>query len=192
MVRKRTLETVRYRSLFETALGFGALIAGDKGIVEVFLPFSGESEDPLAKRILLLYPFAVTENRVTMEAAISLQRYFAGEDVSFNFPIDRSCFTPFQGEVYEMVSRIPYGSVKSYGDIAALIGRPKAARGVGSAMARNPLPIIIPCHRVVGSSGDLTGYSAAGGVYSKKWLLHMEGALILGKNGSNERIDVKL
>lgn len=177
MIRKRTLETVGYRSLFETALGFGAVVAGDRGIVEVILPFSGESEELLTQRILLLYPFAVSENRVTMEAAISLQRYFAGEKVSFNFPIDRSCFTPFQDEVYEAVSRIPYGSVKSYGEIAALIGRPTAARGVGSAMARNPLPVIIPCHRVVGSSGDLTGYSAEGGVKSKKWLLHMEGAL---------------
>jgi len=175
MKGKRTVESVSYRSLFETSLGFGGVIAGEKGVVGVFLPFSGESEVELTKRIILLYPFAVNESRVTREAAISLQNYFAGERVSFDIPFDRSCFTQFQDEVYGAVSRIPYGSVKSYGEIAALIGRPKAARGVGAAVARNPLPIIIPCHRVVGSSGNLTGYSAAGGINSKKWLLLMEG-----------------
>jgi methylated-DNA-[protein]-cysteine S-methyltransferase len=172
---KRAKESVKYRSLFETDLGFGAVVAGQKGLVEVFLPFSGESADVLTKRIILLYPLAVNESRMTREAAISLQKYFAGGRVSFNFPIDRRCFTQFQDEVYGAVSSIPYGSVISYGKIAALIGRPKAARGVGAAMARNPLPVIIPCHRVVGSSGNLTGYSAAGGVSSKKWLLNMEG-----------------
>jgi len=172
---KRAMESFRYRSLFETGLGYGGVIAGEKGVVGVFLPFSGESADVLTKRIILLYPLAVNESRVTREAAISLQKYFAGGRVSFNIPIDRRCFTQFQDEVYGAVSSIPYGSVISYGKIAALIGRPKAARGVGAAMARNPLPVIIPCHRVVGSSGNLTGYSAAGGVSSKKWLLHMEG-----------------
>jgi methylated-DNA-[protein]-cysteine S-methyltransferase len=171
------VETISCRSLFETDLGFGGVIAGDKGIVEVFLPFTGENKYLLTGRLKLLHPFAVTENRVTKEAAMLLQRYFAGELVSFDVPIDLSRFTQFQNEVYGAVSKIPYGSVKSYGEIAALIGRPRAARGVGSAMARNPLPIIIPCHRVVGSSGDLTGYSAAGGINSKKWLLHMEGVL---------------
>ena len=175
MKGKSSVESVRYRSLFETGLGYGGVIAGEKGVVGVFLPFSGESADVLAKRISLLYPFAVNESRVTRDAAISLHNYFAGERVSFDIPIDRSCFTQFQDEVYRAVSCIPYGSVKSYGEIASLIGRPKAARGVGAAMARNPLPVIIPCHRVVGSSGNLTGYSAAGGVSSKKWLLHMEG-----------------
>jgi methylated-DNA-[protein]-cysteine S-methyltransferase len=162
-------------SLYETGLGFGAVIAGEHGIVEVILPFSGECGDLLIKRIGLLYPFAVNGNRVTGDAASSLQKYFAGERVGFDSPIDRSAFTPFQDEVYGEVSRIPYGCVKSYGEIAALMGRPKSARGVGAAMARNLLPIIIPCHRVVGSSGNLTGYSAPGGVSSKKWLLLMEG-----------------
>jgi methylated-DNA-[protein]-cysteine S-methyltransferase len=175
---KRSVESVRFMSLFETRLGSGAVIAGEEGVVEVFLPFSGESADALTKRIRLLYPVAVNESRVTREAAGLLQSYFAGERVSFDLPIDRGSFTPFQEEVYGALSRIPYGSVKSYGEIAAQIGRPKAARGVGSAMARNPLPVIIPCHRVVGSSGKLTGYSAEGGVSSKKWLLLMEGVSI--------------
>jgi methylated-DNA-[protein]-cysteine S-methyltransferase len=178
MKDKMSVDSVRFMSLFETNLGFGAVIAGDKGVVEVFLPFSGESADALTKGIRLLYPFAVNESRLSREAASSLQKYFTGERVTFDLTIDRGCFTPFQDEVYRAVSRIPYGSVKSYCEIAAEIGRPNSARGVGSAMARNPLPIIIPCHRVVGSSGKLTGYSAAGGVSSKKWLLLMEGVSI--------------
>jgi methylated-DNA-[protein]-cysteine S-methyltransferase len=175
---KKSVESVRYMSQFETKLGTGAVVAGEKGVVEVFLPFSGESSVALTKRIRLLYPEAVNESCVTSVAASALRRYFAGERVSFDIPIDRGTFTPFQDEVYGAVSCIPYGSVKSYGEIAAAIGRPNSARGVGSAMARNPLPIIIPCHRVVGSSGNLTGYSAAGGVSSKRWLLLMEGVSI--------------
>ncbi|MGD0843538.1 MAG: methylated-DNA--[protein]-cysteine S-methyltransferase [Geobacteraceae bacterium] len=169
-----------YRSLFGVNIGFGGVVAGEEGLIEVFLPFAGESEDEIAKRIALLYPFAVAENRVTREAALLLEKYFNGERVSFDLPIDRSGFTLFQSAVYAAVERIPRGKVKSYGEIAAQIGRHRAARGVGSAMARNPLPVIIPCHRVVGASGAMTGYSAPGGVMSKQWLLRMEGVSIPG------------
>jgi O-6-methylguanine DNA methyltransferase len=82
---------------------------------------------------------------------------------------------------------IPYGEQRSYSQVAAEIGRPKAARGIGGAMAANSLPIIIPCHRVVGKSGSMTGYSAAGGIGSKIWLLNMEQLAVkkkLSKNGS--------
>src|SRR5512137_3025485 len=104
---KRSVESVSFMSLFETRLGSGAVIASEKGVVEVFLPFSGESADALTKRIILIYPFAVNESRVSREAASSLQKYFAGERVTFDLPIDRGCFTPFQDEVYEAVSRVP-------------------------------------------------------------------------------------
>jgi methylated-DNA-[protein]-cysteine S-methyltransferase len=176
MKGKRNKSSGLYRSLFETALGFGGVVAGDEGLIEVFLPFPGESEDEIASQIALLYPFAAVDNRVARETAGLLGRYFAGERVFFALPIARSGFTPFQSVVYDAVVSIPYGSVKSYGEIATQIGRAGAARGVGTAMARNPLPIIIPCHRVVGVSGSLTGYSAPGGVMSKQWLLRMEGA----------------
>jgi len=175
MKRKRIKTSGLYRALFKTPLGFGGVVAGEEGLIEVFLPFSGESQDQIASRIALLYPLAASENRLTRETADLLVRYFAGERVSFAQPIARSDFTQFQSAVYEAVASIPYGCVKSYGEIAMQIGRAGAARGVGTAMARNPLPIIIPCHRVVGSSGNLTGYSAPGGVMSKQWLLRMEG-----------------
>ncbi|MGA2151168.1 MAG: methylated-DNA--[protein]-cysteine S-methyltransferase [Geobacteraceae bacterium] len=178
---KRNAAPARYCSLFGTDLGFGGVVAGEEGLIEVCLPFAGENEAGMAARIALLYPSVAGENQVTREAALLLKRYFAGERISFDLPVDRSGFTPFQSAVYEEVARIPYGMVRSYGEVAAQIGRNRAARGVGSAMARNPLPVIIPCHRVVGASGELTGYSAPGGVMSKQWLLRMEGVSMPGE-----------
>jgi methylated-DNA-[protein]-cysteine S-methyltransferase len=188
MKKKRDSLPGRFRSLFKTDLGFGGVVASEVGILEVFLPFSGESADLLLQRIIQPYPDAAGENRLSRNASILLRRYFAGERVSFDLPLDLSGSTEFQASVYRAVSRIPYGCVMSYGDVAKEIGRPRAARGVGSAMAANPLPVIIPCHRVVGASGDLTGYSGPGGVVSKKWLLEMEGAAI-GGNADSSRPD---
>jgi len=185
MKGKRNRAAGRYMSLFVAILGFGGVVAGEEGLIEVFLPFAGESEDEITERIALLYPFAVAENGVTRKAALLLRRYFAGERVSFDLAVDRSGFTPFQSAVYDVVARIPYGMVRSYGEVAAQIGRRRAARGVGSAMAHNPLPVIIPCHRVVGASGELTGYSAPGGVKSKRWLLRMEGVSVPGESAKN-------
>ncbi len=175
MKGKRSTGQGRYRSFYATGFGCGAVVAGAEGLMEVFLPFAGESETEMAGRVASLYPFADAENRLTRKAASLLGRYFAGERVSFDLPIDRSAFTSFQAAVYGAAMEIPYGEVRSYGEIAVQIGRPRAARGVGGAMGRNPLPIIIPCHRVVGAAGALTGYSAPGGVMSKKRLLIMEG-----------------
>lgn len=176
-----------YRSLFETGLGAGGVVAGDEGLLEVFLPFGGETREGVAARIEARYPAAAGESPVTREAADLLVRYFAGEPVSFELPVAGEGFTPFQWTVYEAVRAIPYGEVRNYSGIAAEIGRPRSARGIGRAMARNPLPIIIPCHRVVGKSGDMTGYSAPGGVVSKQWLLTME-ETAAGKNPHNNRV----
>lgn len=174
----RKQESGEYRSVFVTEFGSGAVVASAEGLVEVFLPFAGNSPAEMAERVGELYPSAVRENPLTMKAAGLLQRYFAGEKVTFDLKIDRCGFTPFQQAVYAEVSKIPYGMVKTYGEVAGAIGRQGAARGVGTAMARNPLPIIIPCHRVVGGSGDMIGYSGTGGVVSKRLLLTMEGVVL--------------
>ena len=100
-----------------------------------------------------------------------LQEYFCGKRTCFDFPI-RPKGTPFQLEVWKALSRIPYAQTRTYGQIAAEIGKPKAARAVGQAANRNPLWIVIPCHRVVGSCGKLTGY--AGGLDLKQYLLKLE------------------
>lgn len=169
---RRTEEV--YRSFFVTVFGIGGVTASCDGLLEIFLPFGGETAEVLDARISARYPRLMGDNPLTSRAADLLVRYFAGEQVMFDLPVDQSGFTPFQRRVYRAVTGIPYGAVMSYGSVAAQIGQPRAARGIGGAMARNPLPIVIPCHRVVGSSGKLTGYSASGGIASKRWLLEME------------------
>ena len=100
-----------------------------------------------------------------------LAAYFAGELRRFSVPV-APAGTPFQLRVLEQLQRIPYGETRSYGEIAQAIGRPAAPRAVGAANGRNPIPIVIPCHRVIGSRGELTGF--AGGLETKRFLLELE------------------
>ncbi len=100
-----------------------------------------------------------------------LRRYFAGEHLDFACPLDLYG-TPFQLEVWRALCRIPYGETRSYAQIAQAIGRPLAVRAVGAANGANPVGIIVPCHRVIGSNGSLTGYG--GGLPMKEWLLALE------------------
>jgi methylated-DNA-[protein]-cysteine S-methyltransferase len=114
------------------------------------------------------------EDPVLQSCAMQLREYFAGERSRFDLPLN-GAGTDFQQSVWSALSRIPFGEVRSYGDIAREIGRPRAVRAVGAANGSNPLPIIVPCHRVIGSNGSLTGF--AGGLDIKKKLLALEGAL---------------
>ena len=110
------------------------------------------------------------------EAARQLEAYFAGRLRQFDLPL-RPSGTPFQQAVWRALCEIPYGEVRSYGAIAARIGSPKASRAVGMANHNNPIAIVIPCHRVIGASGSLTGYG--GGLPIKERLLRLEGYLLL-------------
>jgi methylated-DNA-[protein]-cysteine S-methyltransferase len=105
--------------------------------------------------------------------ADQLTGYFAGQRRHFELPL-AARGTPFQQSVWDALSDIPYGAVRSYRDIARTIGNPAAVRAVGAANGRNPLPIVVPCHRVIGSNGTLTGF--AGGLEVKRFLLDLEGA----------------
>lgn len=107
-------------------------------------------------------------------AMSELRRYFAGERVRFTCPLNLHG-TSFQVAVWQALCHIPYGETASYGDIARTIGRPTACRAVGAANGANPVAIIVPCHRVIGSNGTLTGYG--GGLPTKSWLLTLEGVL---------------
>lgn len=115
------------------------------------------------------------------ETRRQLDAYFSGELVAFELPLAPEG-TPFQLRVWEELQRIPYGSTISYGELARNIGNPNASRAVGAANGRNPISIIIPCHRVIGSNANLTGY--AGGIERKKMLLEMETATLARRNGS--------
>ena len=110
-------------------------------------------------------------NRVLRSAALQLSSYFIGRTKDFDIPL-RPVGTDFQERVWKALRSIKYGKTVSYADIAKKIGNPKAVRAVGSAIGKNPLSIIVPCHRVVGSNGKLTGF--AGGLKTKEFLLNLE------------------
>jgi methylated-DNA-[protein]-cysteine S-methyltransferase len=106
-----------------------------------------------------------------------LLEYFARDRTKFDLPIDLSVLTPFQRNVLAIACRITPGKVWTYHRVAEEMGRPKSSRPVGQALARNPVPIVIPCHRVIASDGTLGGYSGGSGLKAKRWLLRLEGAL---------------
>ena len=111
------------------------------------------------------------ETTLLAEAKKQLEQYFSGTLRSFTLPL-RPEGTPFQQKVWAALLQIPWGETRTYGQVAAMIGQPKACRAVGMANNRNPLPIFIPCHRVIGANGQLTGY--AGGLSAKEHLLSLE------------------
>jgi methylated-DNA-[protein]-cysteine S-methyltransferase len=114
------------------------------------------------------------------EVKRELDEYFAGDRRSFDLRVDLERLTPFNRTVLEELAHVPYGSLTTYGGLAGQAGRPRAARAVGMIMNRNPIPIVLPCHRVVGSTGGLVGY--AGGLERKEVLLRLEGALPVGRS----------
>lgn len=113
-------------------------------------------------------------NPILEQAARELSEYFAGERKKFDVPLSPAG-TDFQKKVWAALETIPYGETVTYGDIAAKIGKPGAAIAVGQANSRNPIPILIPCHRVIGANGKLVGYT--GGMHIKETLLTIEGSL---------------
>lgn len=152
-----------YYCYLDTPIG-EIMLAGDEDALSlVGFPDGRMRHDPEPDWIYKEKPFA---------AAISqLNEYFAGERQQFDLPL-RLDGTEFQLLVLQELRRIPYGETASYGDIAERIGRPKAVRAVGAANGRNPIPIIVPCHRVIGAGGDLTGFG--GGLETKRALLKLE------------------
>ena len=156
-------------------IGVLTLVASDRGLTAVLW----EDEDPVTKQF-----DDVTENPhhpVLREALQQLREYFDGKRRKFSVRLDFSG-TDFQNEVWNALRTIPFGETRSYGEIADQIGRRRAVRAVGAATGRNPIPIIVPCHRVIGANGTLTGF--AGGLEAKARLLALEGGSI--KRGSLE------
>ncbi|GKS91501.1 methylated-DNA--[protein]-cysteine S-methyltransferase [Acidovorax sp. SUPP2539] len=118
-------------------------------------------------------------------ATAQFHEYLDGRRTRFDLPLDLSGGTPFQQAVWQALLGIPCGATTSYGALSRLLERPLAVRAVGAAVGRNPVSVIVPCHRVVGSAGSLTGY--AGGLPRKAWLLQREGAVPPGSGGHNDR-----
>jgi len=139
----------------------------------------GVSEETFVSR---LDPLARSRRDPAALAHITgqLRTYFGDAHFQFDLPLDLERLTPFQRHVLTTIRRIPVGSVWTYGQVAHAIGKPKASRAVGQALGRNPVPIVIPCHRVIAGDGSLGGYSGGGGLTSKRLLLQMEGVLLNG------------
>ncbi|UCB43520.1 MAG: methylated-DNA--[protein]-cysteine S-methyltransferase [Dehalococcoidales bacterium] len=143
-------------TVFQTDAGWMAVMASERGLVRATLP-RASSEDALKALGEYTHKATRTDDRF-VDLAARLQSYFRGGKPSFPDKLDLSKSTPFQQAVWEGARRIPYGETRSYGELAEEVGRPGAARAVGQAMSRNPVAIVIPCHRVIASGGKLGGF----------------------------------
>ena len=146
-----------------TPIGDLQLVSDGQSLVKIAFPGQHQQDEGASKADAAL-----------AAAARQLGEFFNGQRRHFDLPLAPSG-TQFQREVWSQLAKIPYGEVRSYRDIAAAIGRPTAVRAVGAANGRNPLPIVVPCHRVIGADGSLTGF--AGGLERKRQLLVLEGYL---------------
>lgn len=155
---------------FRSPIGLITVTISDFGISQVRI---GGKNTPIET--------GLKENEILKQSRQQFSEYFNGQRRTFDLPLDWSMFSPFQADVLAIVHKIPFGEVRTYGDIARELGKPAASRAVGMALARNPLPILIPCHRVVAASGHLTGFSAADGIPSKTWLLQLEGHRVVAQ-----------
>jgi len=163
-----------YMKSVSSPIGDCTVLATEQGICWVSTP-GADSTNGLAWVKRQLHLEQVNDSNdipMPLQLAIDeLSRYFAGERVTFSCPLDMHG-TPFQIAVWKALLDIPFGETRTYGEIAFTIGRPTASRAVGAANGANPIAIIVPCHRVIGSNGTLTGYG--GGLAAKEWLLTLE------------------
>lgn len=170
--QKASTETL-YWSSVASPRGQCVVMATERGVCWTGTP--GTPADAGFSWLSRKYPFkdAVEDAAVAplQQALDELLRYFAGEYIQFACPLDLYG-TPFQIAAWQAMFHIPYGETRSYGELAQQIGYPNAARALGAASAANPVAIIVPCHRVVGSNGQLVGYG--GGLPTKQWLLALE------------------
>jgi O-6-methylguanine DNA methyltransferase len=160
----------------ETPIGKLWLAASDLGLVAVECGLTQAAfEAYLVKRFKR--PVEVAPEHIRA-AALQLSEYLCGRQQDFTLMIDWDVLRPFQRAVLKATYEIPYGETRTYKEIAEQIGRPRAARAVGRAEATNPMPLVLPCHRVIGMDGKLHGYGLGEGLKTKEWLLKMEGALM--------------
>ena len=162
-----------YRRTVSSPIGEILLVAEDSGLRELHLPGTFDDSEVASDE--------VSDCEALAEAADQLGAYFAGELTRFDLPLVLSG-TDFQVRVWRALADIPYARTESYGSVAARIGNAKASRAVGMANNKNPLAIVLPCHRVIGSDGSLVGYG--GGLWMKQWLLQHE-AKVAERHGAS-------
>jgi methylated-DNA-[protein]-cysteine S-methyltransferase len=152
-----------YATTMKSPLGLLTLVGNGKALTAIRI-----AEKPVADKTQLE---AGAKDAVLSKAKQQLERYFAGKLSKFDVPMEPQG-TPFQKRVWKALSKIPFGKTASYKDVAVMIGNPKACRAVGTANGRNPLCIVVPCHRVISNDGSLGGYT--GGLSKKRYLLSLE------------------
>ncbi len=171
------IDTVEW-TVVESAIGPLLLAATGRGLVQVGFHADAARRERMLDRLagrLGAEPVERASGRLA-EAIRLLDRYFAGEALDFDLPLDWSLTTGFNRQVLrELAAGVPYGTVVGYGELARRVGQPGAAQAVGAAMGANPLPVVVPCHRVVESDGGLGGFG--GGLETKRQLLALEGVL---------------
>lgn len=179
------MTAVEHYAVFDTALGPCGIAWGPAGVVGVALP---EADGAAGARARLDRRFglgaATPPDEPEIDADIAraiavIRALLRGEDADLSaIVLDMSAVTPFRREVYEAARTIPVGATSSYGELAQRVGRPGAARAIGQAMANNPFPIVVPCHRVLAAGGKVGGFSADGGTTTKLRMLAIEGAVL--------------
>ncbi len=172
-IRQSEEDRVYYASLDDTPVGRLFIALSSKGIIALEYE---ESETAFISRLTHRVGGRPVRSPDRLEdVAHQVTAYLEGTRQSFDLPVDLAGLTPFQQRVLQAVARVPRGKVATYSEIARRIDQPKAARAVGQALRRNPIPIVIPCHRVLASDGGLGGYTGRGGVRTKRQLLALEG-----------------
>jgi methylated-DNA-[protein]-cysteine S-methyltransferase len=162
--------------LFKTAKGEAGFALSPAGIRQVILPGlkPARIREQLAEALDEVasggFPPPPLAQRFVEEA----KAYFEGQPAAFDLPVDLPEASAFELKVYRALQKVGYGQVRSYGWLAEKVGAPAGARAVGAALAKNPVPLIVPCHRIVRADGSLGGFSAAGGARLKQWMLKLE------------------
>lgn len=167
-----------FHHVFETAFGYCGIAWSENGVTRFMLPV--EAASPAAEHLTKRQPesCAAEPSGAAAEAVAAAIRYFEGEREDFlDIPLDLTGVDPFRRAIYQAARRLAYGKTTTYGTLASDVGFPKAARETGTALGRNPIPLIIPCHRILAAGGKLGGFSAPGGTATKRKMLALEGAV---------------
>lgn len=159
-----------YLTYYQSPIGKLPLIANETALMAVLW----ENDDP--RRVLLPATLIKNDNAILIQTKQQLSDYFEGKRKAFDVPLEMNG-TAFQKSIWNQLQKIPFGETRSYGQLAKNIGQPTASRAVGAANGKNPISIIVPCHRVIGTNRKFTGF--AGGIKAKEYLLQLEGKLNL-------------
>lgn len=169
---------LQYR-IISTKFGYVGFVMRGDALRRLVLPLDSAAE--VREAVLREEPKATESRTLAPRVANQITQYFAGEPVEFDMPLDFAGRAPFETAAWKACAKVRYGRTASYRDLAKRIGNPAASRAVGAAMGRNPIPVVIPCHRILRSDGSLGGYSGSQGQAFKQRLLEMESASVTAK-----------